>query len=121
MEILRFLDHVDWVESYEVEDYREWTGGFYYRLAIRFKNHTILFVREYVDETERTYSFHWQDQNNQMIARWENAPHHRHISTFPHHKHTPEGVVENSEIALPDVLEDIHKSGGHNSCGTASE
>lgn len=110
MEILRFLDHLDWVEEYEVLDYRDWMGGFYYRLVIRLRNHTTLFVREYVDETERTYFFHWQDQNNQMIVRWDNAPHHRYIPTFPHHKHTSDGVFESSVIALPDVLEEIRKS-----------
>lgn len=88
MEILRLLDNAKWIESFEVQDYRQWEGGFYYRLKIFFENHSMLFVREYVDETERVYSFHWQDQNNEMLIRWDNAPHHRHILTFPHHKHT---------------------------------
>jgi hypothetical protein len=109
MEILRLLDAANWIKRYEVEDYRQWVGGFYYRLKINFKDHSILFVREYVDESERSYSFHWQDQNSDMIARWDNAPHHHHILTFPHHKHIPAGIVENSEITLADVLEEISK------------
>jgi hypothetical protein len=68
MEILRLLDQISWIASYEVQDFRRWEDGFYYR-----------------------------------------APHHRHIMTFPHHKHTPEGIFENLEIALPDVLEEIGK------------
>lgn len=28
MEILRLLDHAIWIESYEVQDYRQWEGGF---------------------------------------------------------------------------------------------
>lgn len=109
MEILRLLDDAKWVASYEVQDYRHWEQGFYLRLKILFENHSVLFVKEYVDETERNYSFHWQDQNEELIIRWDNAPHHQHILTFPHHKHTPAGIVENSEIALPDVLKEIRK------------
>lgn len=109
MEILRLLDHAIWIESYEVQDYRQWEGGFYYRIKILIEDHSTLFVREYVDDKERAYSFHWLDQNNMMITRWDNAPHHKDIETFPHHKHTPDGIFENLEITLPDVLEEILK------------
>lgn len=109
MEILRLLDQEHWVESYEIQDYRHWGNGFYYRLKISLADNTILFVREYVDEVERVYSFHWQDQNYQMIIRWDNAPHHPHISTFPHHKHMPDGIYASLEITLPDVLAEIRK------------
>ncbi len=34
-----------------------------------------------------TYSFHWQDESGLLRKRWDNAPHHRKISTFPHHLH----------------------------------
>lgn len=107
MEILRLLDQAAWVESYEMQDYKQWEGGFYYRLKIVLHNHTILFAREYVDEKARVYSFHWQDQDTTMITRWDNAPHHRHLATFPHHRHTPKGILENSDITLADVLEVI--------------
>jgi hypothetical protein len=107
MEILRLLDQADWVKSYEIQDYRQWEGGFYYRLKIVFENQSPLFVREYIDEAERAYSYHWQRENNEMIMRWDNAPHHQHITTFPHHKHSPDGVIENLEITLPDALEEI--------------
>ena len=109
MEILRLLDQEYWVESYEIQDYRQWEGGFYYRLKIFLEDNTVLFVREYVDEVERVYSFHWQDQNDRMIMRWDNAPHHQHISTFPHHKHTPDGIFASLEITLSEVLAAIRK------------
>ncbi len=109
MEILWLLDQKNWIERYEVQDYRQWESGFYYRLRIQFKNQTVLFVKEYVDETERVYSFHWQNQNNDLITRWDNAPHHPNILTFPHHKHTLEGIFTNSDITLPEVLEVIRQ------------
>lgn len=33
------------------------------------------------------YSFHWQDPAGALISRWDNAPHHRELSGFPHHVH----------------------------------
>ena len=107
MEILQLLDQLDWIETYEVEDYRQWNGGFYYRLKIRFQNQAALFVREYVDESERSYAFHWQDENEKMIMRWDNAPHHSHLFTYPHHKHTQEGISESTAITLAEVLDEI--------------
>ena len=45
MEILRLLDQIRWIERYEVEDYRHWDGGFYYRLKIRLQNQSALFAQ----------------------------------------------------------------------------
>ena len=49
MEILRLLDQADWVDSYDVQDYRRWSDGLYYRLKIQFTDSSVLFVREYID------------------------------------------------------------------------
>ena len=109
MDILSLLDRAPWVAGYEVQDYRQWENGRYYRLKIHLIDGSILFAREYVDEATRDYAFHWQDQGNQLLMRWDNAPHHHQLRTFPHHKHTPQGVVENLEIALSDVLQQIRQ------------
>ena len=34
-----------------------------------------------------TYSYHWGDANNQLIARWDNTPHFPELPGFPDHKH----------------------------------
>lgn len=109
MEILKLLDQTTWIESYDVIDYRKWNEGYYYRIKIQIENNTLLFVREYYDKSERIYSYHWQDVNNELIIRWDNAPHHRQLKTFPHHIHTSDGIFDNSEISLREVLENIQK------------
>jgi len=44
------------------------------------------------------YNYHWQDSSNQLIRRWDNAKHHIHIQTFPHHVHIgTEGNIHESE------------------------
>ncbi|MCE7734208.1 MAG: hypothetical protein GPJ54_04960, partial [Candidatus Heimdallarchaeota archaeon] len=37
------------------------------------------------------------------ILRWDNAPHHPKIVTFPHHKHAPDPQASD-EIQLKEVL-----------------
>ncbi len=108
MDILRLLDQADWIQDYEIQDFRQWSGGAYYKLKIAFKDESILFAREYIDESERNYAFHWQDKNGHLIMRWDNAPHHRNIVTFPHHKHNQENqVLESVEITIKEVIDII--------------
>ena len=56
---------------------------------------------EVQDSLEMTkYSHHWQDVNGQLIKRWDNAPHHPEIDTFPYHLH--EGA-ENNVLSHPSI------------------
>ncbi|MBT7094110.1 MAG: hypothetical protein HN936_12745 [Bacteroidetes bacterium] len=41
--------------------------------------------------------------------RWDNSPHHRDVSTFPHHKHTNNGIAESVELSIREILEIIFK------------
>jgi hypothetical protein len=66
-------------------------------------------MREYVSEIDYLYSYHWQDENGSLRIRWDNSPHHRHITTFPHHKHTTPKIEESKEIGLEDVLSVIEE------------
>lgn len=38
------------------------------------------------------YSFHFMDDSNATVFRYDNAPHHHDLDHFPHHKH--EGADE---------------------------
>ena len=57
------------------------------------------------------YSFHWQRRDGTPIYRWDNAPHHREIDTFPHHLHEGEcGVAQaHASVDVFAVLEVIEK------------
>ncbi len=72
------------------------------------KLHFIEFVN--VKETIEVYkySYHYQDLNGDLIFRYDMAPHHREIKTFPHHKHIrSNNVVEVSAPAFAQVLDEI--------------
>jgi hypothetical protein len=53
------------------------------------------------------YRYHYMDKNQAMIFRYDNAPHHKHIPTFPHHKHNLNEVGESPEPTLYDILLEI--------------
>ncbi len=104
MAIFKLLDTAPFVRSYKVLDFKAWSTGRYIKIEIALHNGTFLHVREYNDEKERNYSFHWQDEKGKLIVRWDNSPHHGHLSTFPHHRHTGERVEESADVSLEDVL-----------------
>ena len=49
------------------------------------------------------------DSNFQLLIRWDNALHHKHISSFPHHKHISDekNIFDSHDISLKEVLEAI--------------
>ncbi|MBN2892478.1 MAG: hypothetical protein JXL97_11470 [Bacteroidales bacterium] len=51
------------------------------------------------------YHFHWQNTNNELIKRWDNAPHHKELENFPHHIHLRDKVIKNN--ASPNILDII--------------
>lgn len=52
------------------------------------------------------YSFHWQDMTGKLLKRWDNAAHHRELSTSPHHVHDgkEENVRRHESVSTEEVL-----------------
>jgi len=110
-EIFNWLNNSDFVKDYTVLDYKSDISSFYLKMKIVFIDNSILFSREYFDLNNRDYSFHWQNNENKLITRWDNAPFHKEIKTFPHHKHIEnEIIVESNNISLNEILNIIYKN-----------
>ena len=107
MEILKCLEKFEVVKDYEVLSFKTFYDGFYIKIKVFLSNGSILYIREYVDSNERNYSYHWQNEKGELIIRWDNAPHHKEIKTYPHHKHIAEKVFESFEITCEKILEVI--------------
>lgn len=71
------------------------------RLEITFINNTILHCNEVVlaEDLYYKYSFQWQNPDNSLIVRWDNAEHsvHKHIQS-------DENVHPSEETTLVEVL-----------------
>jgi hypothetical protein len=83
------------------------TSGFVLKLIDSSELH----VFEYVGSSlhKKDYSYHWQDREKKTILRWDNAPHHPEIKTFPHHLHEEGGVKEAEGITFAEVLREIER------------
>ena len=60
----------------------------YFRIRSKFVNtDEALFMERFRWKdgviTMEKYSFHWQNAEGKLIRRWDNAPHHPEISSFP--------------------------------------
>ncbi len=47
------------------------------------------------------------DKNKEIITRWDSAPHHKEIPTFPYHMHIKKRVKESKKVNLVDILDII--------------
>jgi hypothetical protein len=50
------------------------------------------------------YRYQLMNEHQQLICRYDNAPHHPSLATFPHHKHTGDNVEECVEPTLDEML-----------------
>jgi len=79
------------------------------RFALDLRDGTKLHIFEYVDFNlhKIDYSYHWQNKDKMLIERWDNAPHHKEIETFPHHMHNGENIMPSDEPTFVEILSKI--------------
>ena len=104
MEILTSLNKHEIVKNLEVIHFKNVSNAFHLKLKITLINNTILFSNEFISEFSRKYSYHWQTNFDELIMRWDNAPHHMDVATFPFHIHISDSITESKEIDLIEVL-----------------
>jgi len=100
------------INSYDIQNFNIVGPSYHLACTIEIKNQTKLFIKDYLFlDGSRKYSFHWQDVSGNCIIRWDNAPHHQDVTTFPYHKHLgkEENVEESQPVKLETVMEYISK------------
>ena len=70
-----------------------------------FIDKSILDFMELVSVKGVEYRFQYMNQNKELICRWDSAPHHKEVPTFPYHLHTKKGVKESKKINFIDLLD----------------
>lgn len=85
-----------------------------YRYKIYFSDGSFLELTERMVEekgelTVTKYRFHWQDKEGKLIKRWDNAPHHPEIDTFPDHLHerADDNVFPHEKMSGLEVLSTV--------------
>ena len=79
---------------------------------IIFIDSSRLHLLEIIDATQPgkiQYSYHYQTKDGKIIFRYDNAPHHKEIKSFPHHRHceSEQQVLATDEPSLNTVLKEI--------------
>ena len=54
----------------------------------------------------RRYSFH-VFLERKMVVRWDNAPHHPKVKSFPHHKHVGRTIEASKDMMVELVLAEL--------------
>lgn len=113
--IFRLLSASDIIQEYEILNLLQDENFFYLKVKVSIGDGSLLYIKIYLSDKEYNYSFHWQRETGEVIARWDNAPHHQDIKTFPHHVHMGGMVEESYNITLDDILKEIkHRINGQN-------
>jgi len=84
----------------------------YVKGQIIFMNSSILEISIFVTEFSNTlsidkYRFQYMDNHGKMHFRYDNAPHHHELPTYPHHKYTPDKTIQATLPSLKDILNEI--------------
>jgi hypothetical protein len=96
----------------ELEEFEVTFNEGFIRGTIIFIDGSRLHFLEYIRITSNIpiklkYRYHYEDAEGNMAFRYDNAPHHRNIATFPHHKHVGDNVLPSREPSLSTVLEEV--------------
>lgn len=108
-DIFKLLTESSIVQEFDVLSAMQDEDFYYLKIKSNIIDGSELHIKIYLSDTEYNYSFHWQKKSEELILRWDNAPHHSNIKTFPHHVHAGEGIDESYSITLKDVLRIIKK------------
>jgi hypothetical protein len=55
------------------------------------------------------YRYHFQDQQGQLIFRYDSTPHFPELEKFSHHKHAGKRVVGCEKPSILQVIEEIKR------------
>lgn len=84
----------------------------YVRGVLSFMGGFELHISEYaVTEptvTRLKYRYHLQASDGRLVSRWDNAPHHLQISSFPDHRHDEHDEIHSaSPMDVPTLLDAV--------------
>jgi len=76
-----------------------------FKAQVLLRDGSRLHINEvWLDGNLHKYAYYWLTAASDLLQGWDNAPHHPHVSTHPHHTHTSDGVTESTIHSLSEVL-----------------
>lgn len=111
-DLSRYLERLDATlrshRSFEIEGRsildRSKVGGLSeFRARLRYWDGSLLIVEEalivrHFNIVKTRYVYHYQQSDGTLIFRYDSAPHHPELPTFPHHKHLGSGACRTARF-----------------------
>ena len=107
LDIVEALRRSPAVQQVQVIDFIDEATVKYLKCRAELVEGSTLHVNEFSIAGKNQYSYHWHDAQNHLLLRWDNAPHHSHLATFPHHRHEGGTVHESPRISISEALAEI--------------
>ena len=108
---------VSFVADFKISKQVDRSKNGHFRARVTFTDNSQLEFSEFVEQNADdeiqvvTYSYHWSDENDNIIRRWDNTPHFPKLKNFPHHIHVKEDeVISGKPIDIFGVLDEIEKT-----------
>jgi len=79
------------------------------RIKAVLKENCLLYITELHTKDYQKYSYHCQKNDGDLIVRWDNKPHWKDMTTYPHHKHENDQVSPSHRVTIVDVLDHIEE------------
>jgi len=105
---LKLLNRKWFVKSQDIIKIKQGQTVYYLKCNVLLIDNSELFIEEKLMDGILEYSYHWQDERKKLIKRWDNAPHYKEISTFPHHIHEPD-IGPSFSPSFSSVLKEIEQ------------
>ncbi len=79
-----------------------------YKAIVQLVDGSRLHINEvWIANALHKYAYYRLTPTGALLQGWDNAPHHPHISTYPHHIHTPSEIAQSLIRSLGDVLSEL--------------
>ena len=84
------------------------------RIRLRLNQTYLLEINEAIIITDNQlefldYRYHFQDENNCLIFRYDSTPHFPNLQNFPHHKHLQNDVIASEKPEITQVLKEVNQ------------
>jgi len=111
---------VSFVADFRIVKQVDRSNNGHLRARVTFTDNSQLEFSEFIEQGAEdeirvvTYSYHWADENETLICRWDNTPHFPKLENAPHHLHRADGqVISGQAIDIFGVLDEIEKTISH--------
>jgi len=108
------LTDVPFVQSIELRKEKRGGHAGLVKGIITFQDSSQFHFMEFVNlrafPQKLKYRYHYVEENNNLIFRYDNAPHHKESKTFPQHKHLSDArIIDVEEPTLESVIAELER------------